>query len=81
MQREFEHFNLAQDLESSGDFQASTLRTDFCIRPRTSLLRFAPSISLKLLLNPLANQPSTSVHYNVDLSDLVARVLLLDFPS
>ena len=37
------------------------LRTDFGIRFKTSLLRFAPSISLTLLLSPLENPPSTSI--------------------
>ena len=37
------------------------LRTDFCIRLRTSLLRFAPNISLILLRSPLENPPGTSI--------------------
>ena len=56
MQRVYERLNLVQDLESL----RLLLRTDFCIRLRTSLLRSVPSMSLTLQLSPLENPPRTS---------------------
>ena len=58
MQQVFEHLNLA--LKVLAMFRL-LLRTDFCIHFKTSLLRFAPKISLILLCRPLENPPSTSI--------------------